>query len=357
MKSTRSYLWYIMPIILILAWACENPLEVSDETQNNSENPELVATANPNPGGGNGGVGGGNGNGNGNGNGGGKGNGGNSGVGGGKKGVLYGDMYVLYRDDNGVPILTEEGYVQPIDANGDRIPLDEEGHPLDEEATIEVELGRTNVVRSPEKTIQRGLDEVLGILAQSDTIKTDVAGRLITYIDGVEKTTDAPIENLALYKEMMNNGSIQVNLKSGVTIKDGLEVMFDGNTKPDEDDMLVASSFLAAATDKSEPLTLDEIIYMNTILGLEGSIEQEGTYYIDFSNFIYDREERFGNKTVEVLVESPEGSGYYQLETQNVYETVFNGFQYNETGGAAVFTTAADDAREVINYVHDHGIE
>ena len=51
-------------------------------------------------------------------------------------------MYVLLRDVNGIPILNDDGFVQPVDADGNLLALDEEGHLVDPDAGIEVELGR-----------------------------------------------------------------------------------------------------------------------------------------------------------------------------------------------------------------------
>ena len=49
-----------------------------------------------------------------------------------KKGDVYGDMYVLLRDANGVPILKQlaDGtwVVQPVDKDGNVLPLDAEGN-------------------------------------------------------------------------------------------------------------------------------------------------------------------------------------------------------------------------------------
>lgn len=67
----------------------------------------------------------------------------------GSGGDLFGDMYVILRDANGVPILNAAGFVQPIDANGNLIPLDAEGAPIDPSLAIEVELGRLNVGGRP----------------------------------------------------------------------------------------------------------------------------------------------------------------------------------------------------------------
>jgi hypothetical protein len=63
-------------------------------------------------------------------------------------------MYVILRDDQGVPIMSPEGFPQPIAADGSLTPLDEDGHVLDESLVQEVEIGRTNVTRSPESVIE-----------------------------------------------------------------------------------------------------------------------------------------------------------------------------------------------------------
>ncbi|MGM0588757.1 MAG: hypothetical protein ACQETE_10105 [Bacteroidota bacterium] len=316
-----------------------------------NSNGDIVVINDHSNGNGNGhGIGGGNGNGGGKGNG----NGGGKGSGGGKKGELFGDMYLLYRDANGVPILSPDGFYQPIDINGELIPLDEEGHPLDEEATVEVELGRMNVIRSPERVLDRGLGEVLSVLAQADAINTDAAGRLEITIGEEIKTIDAPIENLAVYRELLNNGHLEVSLKGTVQIEDGLDAMFDQNSTPDAVDLLIAKSFLAGATDKTVPMTIDKIIYTHAIMGLEGTIIQKEIEYIDFlaMDFTYNRSELYSDKYVEVLVEiSP---GVYEIQTVNIFATVFNSEQYDESGGAAVYTQAAEDARRVINFVHDY---
>lgn len=365
MKLVKIHL-YLIVAALVLVWACDRPLEITGE--DGATNLELVEMAKPGDTGGNDGAGNGNGKGNGNGNGnndgigndkgngGGNGSGNGKGSGGGKKGDLFGDLYELYRDANGVPILSENGCVQPVDVYGVPLPLDEECHPFDETAVIEVALGRLNNVRSPEKTLLRGLDEVLGFLVQADTIKTDASGRMVINIDGVDKTTDAPIENLAIYREMLNNGSISVNLKGTVVIEDGLEVMFDGDTEPDASDLFVARGFLAGATDKSIALSIDKIMYSHVIMELDGTIVQNGLEYIDFIglNFTYDRETAYAETYVDVLVEVAPGS--YERQTVNIFEAVFDGQTYSETGGIAVYTMAADDARRVIEYIHEYEI-
>ena len=73
-----------------------------------------------------------------------------------KKGdELSATMWIILRDENGVPILNADGFVQPLDKDGNLIPLDAEGAPIDESLAVEVELGRTNVGRSPTKVLDK----------------------------------------------------------------------------------------------------------------------------------------------------------------------------------------------------------
>jgi hypothetical protein len=124
------------------------------------------------------------------------------------RGDLYGDMYVILRDDNGVPILNEDGFVQPVDADGNPIPLDEEGAPIDPSLATEVELGRLNVGRAPTQVLDRRAEEVITLLNSATELSLDAAGRLVVTVDGVAKTIDSPLENLAIYVALMTTGTI-----------------------------------------------------------------------------------------------------------------------------------------------------
>ena len=149
----------------------------------------------------------------------------------GKRGDLFGDMYVILRDPNGVPILNADGFVQPIDADGNPIPLDEEGAPIDPDLAIEVELGRLNVGRAPSSVLDRRAQEVITLLNEATAIETDAAGRLVLTVDGEIKTIDSPLENLAIYVALMTTGSIP-----GVTDLPGTEYdhLVDGQLTPED---------------------------------------------------------------------------------------------------------------------------
>jgi hypothetical protein len=268
-----------------------------------------------------------------------------------KKGDLVSDLWVILRDENGVPILNEDGFVQPIDADGNLIPLDAEGAPIDESLTQEVELGRTNVARSPTKVIEKSLDEAVSSINAADSVSLDESGRLVLTTDGVEKTIDSPLENLALYEALVSNGTIP-----GITDPSklgDLSYLVDGVKTTQDLDASVG--FLAGATDKEAPLSVDEIVYLNSILGIPGTITgPDGATYVDYSSFTYDREATYGDMTVQALVETSPGT--YETQTVNVYDTVFDSTQ--ATGTAADgYAVAADDARAVLLYVHDNTMD
>ena len=265
-----------------------------------------------------------------------------------KKGDLFGDMVLILRDENGVPILDANGHVQPIDADGNLIPLNEEGEPIDESQTVEVELGRTNVARAPEKLLDHTIQEVITDINNADSVTLDASGRIVTITDGVEKTVDSPIANLALYKAIMETGTIPGVDSSKLT--GDLANLADG-TKT-EADLVSATGFLAGATDKEGELSVDEIVYLDTILGISGTITgPDGKSYVDFSSFTYDRASTYSGVTATVLVET--SPGVYETQTVNVMDAVFDGEDASGTA-AAGFTQAADDARAVLLFVHDN---
>ena len=271
-----------------------------------------------------------------------------------KKGDLFGDMVVLLRDANGVPILNADGLVQVIayiyDADGNLVPLkDSSGNlvviPYTAEGDLmttvtldgvtydvygaEVELGRLSVGRAPTKVLQHSLDEALAKLTTPDAvIGLDAAGRLT--VNGV--AIDSPLENLALYLDYMKDGSI-----AGVTLPAGFN----------------PASLLAAAADKTGTITVDTVVYMNSILGIN-----TGTSYYDFSSVNYDRATTWGTATATVLVYDAVNNVYVPTVV-NLYDAVFNSTNWVDptaTGGADDFAAAANDYLRVIQFVHDNAV-
>lgn len=264
------------------------------------------------------------------------------------KGDLYGDLLVILRDENGVPILTPEGFVQPIDANGNPIPLDEEGAPIDPSLAIAVEIGRLNVGRSPNSVLDRRAQEVIDMLNDATAITLDAAGRLVLTVDGVTKTIDSPLENLAIYLALMTTGTIP-----GVADLPGTEFdhLVDGVFSAA--DLTSAVSFLAGASDKTSTLTTDEVAYLNAFLGIN-TVEQGDVTYsvIDYSGFSYDRSDVYSNITATVLIKQPDGS-WVPTEV-NLYEAVFGSVDFSGSGSLSVFAQAAEDARAIINFIHEY---
>lgn len=266
------------------------------------------------------------------------------------RGDLYGDMYVILRDSNGVPILTPQGFVQPVDANGNPIPLDEEGAPIDPSLALEVELSRLNVSRSPDQVLDRRAAEVVTLLNSATAITTDAAGRLVLTVDGVAKTIDSPLENMALYVALMTTGTIP-----GVADLPGTEFdhLVDGTRT--NADLALAASLLAGAADKFAAVSPDAVAYINAMLGIETKKTGTVTYSdMDYSTFSYDRSDVYGDVKATVLIKQPDGS--YKPTEVNIYEAVFKSQDYSATGTFAAFAQSVDDARAIISYIHEYEV-
>ncbi len=267
------------------------------------------------------------------------------------KGDLYGDLYVILRDANGVPILNSSGFVQPIDKEGNLVPLDAEGAPIDPSLAIPVEFSRLSAGRSPTQVLDQRAEEVVTLLNGATAITTDPAGRLVvTGADGTTKTIDAPLENMALYVALMTQGTIP-----GVTDLPGTEFDFLVDGTLTTADMKAATSFLAAAADKYAPISLDTVAYQNAILGINPVKVGDVTYSnVNYSSYSYDRSDTYGAVTATVLVKQADGS-YVPTEV-NVYQAVFGSQDYSGTGTLASFAQAIDDERAVIAFLHDNEV-
>jgi hypothetical protein len=267
-----------------------------------------------------------------------------------QRGSLFGDMYVILRDANGVPILTPEGFRQPLDAAGNPIPLDDEGHPIDESLTVEVELGRLNVSRAPTRVLDKRMEEVVSVLNSATAVTQDAAGRLVLTVDGEEKTIDSPLENLAIYRALVTGGTLE-----GVTldpsILGSLAHLTDGAKTAD--DMSAAAAFLAGAADKTSPLSVDKIVYLNSILGIEGDLTGgDGQAYVDYGGFTYDRLAAFGGTTATVLIQQPDGTWTTQII--DIMNAVFGDANVSPAAGIGAYSQSTDDARAVINFIHEY---
>lgn len=388
-------------------------------------------------------------------------------------GELYGDLYVILRDVGGVPILSTSGCIQPISSVTSSTIIetidgpvtisvvanepfalpsytDTAGDLVECELTEDmatwvqaVDFGRLNLGRAPEGVIAHAFDEAINKMNVATGMKLDPAGRLVLTLpdtdnpgEYVDKTIDAPAENLALYIKMMTDGHwITTNtdpiVKGGKPGDKGPPEGDGPSTEPrpvlnknaiallatlplgfvnlgnsamttanlDSHHLTLAASLLAAAADKTGSISLDKVVYINSVYGINqvGSLpgEELGKTYFDFSDFTYLRDVTYaagGLRTncaselgtnvidgVEVLqpeivdgeevanhfvtqcmdilgyMHDPTVNSVHFVDMTEVYDTVdpdYLLFNSNVRG----FTQAADDALQVLEYIHNYKI-
>ncbi|PWB75196.1 MAG: hypothetical protein C3F07_05970 [Anaerolineales bacterium] len=375
-------------------------------------------------------------------------------------GELYGDLYVILRDMNGVPILDANGCIQPISSMDGSTTLpdgteviayayepftlgtyyDSEGVLIECELTEDmtawvqaVDFGRLNLGRAPEGVIAHAFDEAINKMNSASAFDLDPAGRIMMLLDDGWFTIDAPAENLALYIKMMIDGHwitvdttpvepggkgggkgggggppegdgpsteprpVLSDTAIGLLAAIGYDNLGDVNNVLNSHDLLLAASLLAGAADKSGTITLDKVVYINSIYGINqvGTIVADGNRYFDFSGFGYSRRlayidrgspecATFGSAYVWVL--QPFGAledytfkatcmsllGYNDpgfpadynavrfVDLTESYTTVFdelgNPLSYNFYENVRAFTQASDDALQAIEYIHNYKI-
>lgn len=273
-----------------------------------------------------------------------------------QKGGDYGDIWVILRDDLGNPILDENGNIQPcVDlACTETLSLNEDGEldPGDAGSVIEVEFGRLNIARSPASVLEHSLVEALskldgGVLGEDVTL--DPAGRLT--IDG--STIDSPLENLALYEALLtapvdDEGNVTLSVTTSV---EGAGTVTYSFTVPESVRLDLAASAFAAASDKTGDITIDEVVNISKFLEVDDELAGlVGDY--TYSDAIYDQTK------VWILLETSPGVLEPTLVTVSDYVT-FNPVPAidGDTDGIDRFTQAADDAIQVLEFVHDNAID
>lgn len=330
----------------------------------------------------------GSGSGSGSGSSGGSGSGGGKPIGAGnKKGDLYGDQYVLLRDvdatdggGNGEPVLDANG--QPILVGINGLPIyyvmNTDGDyeiPVDQVAlTQTVELERANVARAPDKVMEKSLDAVMAKIEAATVLSVDPAGRIVC--DGV--TIDSPLENLALYQSLMTAGgqsswpAVTQHWPQSLQNLLGTDV-----TSPDWD----PASLLGAAFSKSAPISFDAVLYQNTVLGVNSATQVAGQLQVDYFDFSrgsqesysYDRDARFEGVWLQWYADTDGDPTNLELVQKSLLEAVFDNTEWTDAylslsadglsfettaataSGVNDFAQAADDARAVINFMHETG--
>lgn len=172
-------------------------------------------------------------------------------------------------EDEGGSSGGQRGPDETSDAKGPRANQPESGKKgrpnwAGDGAIPEVELGRLNVARSPSHVLEKALTEATANLTSNDTLYTltfDAALEAIrtgTLPDGTAIVRiDSPLENLALYKELLNTGTL--------TLSDGTTLTTNMST------VELAAILLGGASDKTIDISDDTVIAINTILDVSAN--------------------------------------------------------------------------------------
>jgi len=308
----------------------------------------------------------------------------------------YGDLIILHRDASGVPIVTDPifkcqqpiGFPENVDCPlpetcGDSgpclVPVDPATCGIVPEfatCTDEADFGRTNTARSSDAVLESQLEDVIIGLAIADCTTLDAAGRMVhSRVEDllVTNTIDSPLQNLAVYNQLMREGTIGVPLPQGA------------------DPLQTAARGLGVAMDKAGELNVDLLVYLNEILGLTdldtptvlpkictevreevmGSVETVQKCFLNYGpndsspGYSYDRATNFGALPEPAYIPegAPNGGWFEFLEnlgsnTYTVTEGPIMGAVFNDDPGLmgsniGAFAEAADDTRAVINFMHN----
>jgi len=270
------------------------------------------------------------------------------------KGDEYGDLIVLLRDPiTGEPVVVSGEYLVCLDAACTSTTPTVDLEVPDGVTPIEVDFGRAAIARAPDAVIDKALADALTKLTQPLVeLSTDTAGRIVyTYPvdqngdgsydddgDGVYDTVvtgtiDSPLENLALYIDLMNGlASSATSATEGVL---GSLATLDS-----------AASLFAGVADKTGDITLDYFYYQNLITDV---VVAPDTYY-DLDGFTYTRTDFPDDYSY--FYQQPDGTVVTKTLDVESYLTAINGDLPAAGEFAALFATAADDALEVIELVH-----
>jgi hypothetical protein len=273
-----------------------------------------------------------------------------------KKGGDYGDIWIILRNDDGTPKLDANGNVQPCldPACTEYIQLTADGElpPEYADKVIEVEFGRLNIARSPDRVLTHALEEALSKLdggVYGTTVTLDPAGRLV--VDG--STIDSPLENLALYASLLTAPAVNGVITLSVTVdNEGGGTTTYSFSIPESDRLDLAASAFAAASDKTGNLTVD------SIMGISGFMEVSDALSNVVSSYSYDRTTTYANVQVWIMYEvSP---GVLVPKLVNILDVVtFNTLPAidGDADGIDKFAQAADDALQVLEYIHANAID
>lgn len=359
----------------------------------------------------------------------------------------------IVRDDKGYPITVDPGdgsdpYPKTTEIEVDPgedgflhedqqeysplVLYDAEGELLPEVAlhVIAIEQGRLNLIRSPEKVLTSRIGEVIKNFGDGTVAEVirDYCGRLymVRTSDALasgyaDKPIDSPLENLAIYYELMLHGFDGALTDNGLSFlcspaasdfggfnlqsrldsrwPEGALNINNLNSLQEKREFVanLAASCVAAGSDKSNFLTIDEIVLLNQFMGIpqpdgdeaicyfeyerlpirkmDKTTKDEYTvyrYYIDYSNFAYTRE-KFENTLVDFCTYQLAEDGTYVKKpviTDIPVHSILNGtseltndefaiYRYTQPEGttitgAAGFASQADDYVQALEVIHNN---
>jgi hypothetical protein len=318
--------------------------------------------------------------------------------GGGTEPPDFGDLVILYRDANGVPILDGNQCQQPIAfpsetcllecAEGEPclVPVDPDTCAVQigfETCTQEVDFGRINSVRSPPSVFDSQMEDVVFTLTTADCITLDPAGRLVaSSVIGDEVSTstiDSPLQNMAIYRQLMTVGYLGA---------DAAQLVLPWAT------LDTAARGVGVASDKTGEVNVDLLVYVNQMLGLsdlettylgapicinvkeevKGVVQLVEKCFLNYGAYGYNRTVNFGAlpDPAYIPTDAPLAGWFEYLdlyaEAADPVPTLFfinqgpimdavfadePGFTDGNIGG---FAQAADDTRAVIDFMHSNPI-
>ncbi len=368
-------------------------------------------------------------------------------------------LTALVRGDDGYPITVDPGdgsdplpkttsiYVDPGDDGflhadqGEESPLvlyDAEGELLPEVTlhVYEIEQGRLNLIRSPVKVLSSRISEVIKNFGDGSVaeVTRDYCGRLYmvrtdeALASGYEdKPIDSPLENLAIYYELMlygfdrniaNSGlsflcSSEASSYGGFNFESRLDTRWtDGplnvnDLSSDVEKRLfvanLAASCVAAGSDKSNFLTIDEIVLLNQFMGIPKPVGNAINtpadeticyfntvelacrmmdktdkhnytvyrYYVDYSDFSYTRQ-KFEETYVDFWSYVQTDDGFEKVilvedidvhsilsGTSELNDIAFSPYRYTQPEGATItgavgFASQADDYVQALEVIHNN---
>lgn len=271
------------------------------------------------------------------------------------KGEIFGDLWALIRDEDGVPILDANNCPQPVSVNGGTVPMAfdpdsgecaiVEGY---EDDVIELELGRLNVVRvalTNPRVLDRALYDVMNSINASVGLKLDLSGRLAYGVDDgtgaldYYQTVDSPLAGLALYWALMRWGKLEGSVE---IMQDGSWTTVDLAIKPELEQQLTDEGLLFLMTGttacQNDPA--------------ECGTNRLASGYVDYSAFNHTTQTVYSGAQVDFVERQPvDLSCAYGDRTEDVWERVLASDDYTGSNIEA-FVKQAEDTRNVIQFIH-----